>query len=194
MHLVCCKGEIYGVLNCVHGDYWKELLMQSVLNYDFDSLVELTMMTHLISWVHWESFFLVHLVGDSERVNRVMQAVPCICRDKVLLLKKTNIKQVITDDAKQLNTLYYTDWTFLFCPSLFMVCVSKYLWVCDCFQQNRNQYYTCLYCWRNSALGSLIFGNSQNTIQKLEKKRNYSIWQNNITFEWMEITSDLEQN
>lgn len=27
---------------------------------------------------------------------------------------------------------------------------------------------TCLYCWRNSALGSLIFGNSQNTIQKLE--------------------------
>lgn len=50
MHLVCCKGEIYGVLNCVHGDYWKELSMQSVLNYDFDSLVELTMMmTHLIS-------------------------------------------------------------------------------------------------------------------------------------------------
>lgn len=27
---------------------------------------------------------------------------------------------------------------------------------------------TCLCCWRNSALGSLIFGNSQNTIQKLE--------------------------
>lgn len=52
VHLVCCKGEIYGVLNCVHGDYWKELSMQSVLNYDFDSLVELTMMmmmTHLIS-------------------------------------------------------------------------------------------------------------------------------------------------
>lgn len=92
-------------------------------------------------------------------------------RQGFVVKKKTNIKQVITDDAKQLNTLYYTDWTFLFCPSLFMVCVLKYPWVCDFFQQNRNQYYTCLYCWRNSALGSLIFGNSQNTIQKLEKKK-----------------------
>lgn len=52
MHLVCCKGEIYEVLHCVHGDYWEEVSMPSVLNYDFDSVVELMMMTtttHLIS-------------------------------------------------------------------------------------------------------------------------------------------------